>query len=841
MMFNSSILVLVAFLTLLAVPSFADSTQQFIKIPLEPSYSEGIGIKGADFVLAMDNFNFSKIVSIMINFNVFTKEDTTFLVTVDGMGCLNSKSFAARGSSRQIIFDCSNVVTGMGKYLVTVVADSPVASAFGWAEVSYFAPEMTCPVQENITKSLADYYGTKAFLSIHGTDYWQGEKATVFLQLQDTSGQAVNNASCNFDLYNTSNPLSNPIYNKQPMVFRGADGIYYYQFLTTGLPEGVYPMDAECFYVYDNYYFYQGVSQAINVTTNTGTFIGGAATGLNAYDDDLYMGWSLTQNLTFMWVNVTNSTGNVTRMEFYWLGETSVARTLTFYAYNYTSSSYNIVLGTKLTTASGSTTTPTGLDEIFAAVVPSAAYNGTTVSVIMSSSGSSTMFINWVTLKAFKNSTYVSEVKGSSEVHIYPASPNLTVDMNYSRVWNSAYAPARTLTDYNTSQIYSLMLGINMTAQQIFALSHDMNLTSFQTLQLLQAMNVTQSEIMSLAGQINLTANDIKILASQTNLTVSQILGYVRDINLTVGDILFIASDINLTASQTYDLLRQINMTFELKLDQINATTYGNYLLLLNLTDAVKNITVNLTPVLSAIQDLNLSVGQIWSLQQFMNVTFEQKLDNINNTLNNLTINVSQLVGIANGINLTASQTYQLLQSMNLTQQQIWSLLLGMNVSVSQILNLSNLTYVNTNDILLLSLQTNTTVNHILGIVQGLNLTIGNITLGNITLNTNLTSATIGDISEKVWLEFLTLGTPPLLKSTAYSCIDNMTLQKDNTFTITGPGGDKSYTKSEQEYCPYGCDPKNNQCVPPPVNRAGFIALAIVGVIGFIIIVRRFM
>lgn len=96
-------------------------------------------------------------------------------------------------------------------------------------------------------------------------------------------------------------------------------------------------------------------------------------------------------------------------------------------------------------------------------------------------------------------------------------------------------------------------------------------------------------------------------------------------------------------------------------------------------------------------------------------------------------------------------------------------------------------------------------------------------------------------MAEKVWLQFLTLGTPPLLGHVSLSCLDNMTLLKDNTFMITGPGGDKSYTKSEQEYCPYGCDPKNNQCVPPPVDRAGFIALAVVGVIGFIVVVRRFM
>jgi hypothetical protein len=96
-------------------------------------------------------------------------------------------------------------------------------------------------------------------------------------------------------------------------------------------------------------------------------------------------------------------------------------------------------------------------------------------------------------------------------------------------------------------------------------------------------------------------------------------------------------------------------------------------------------------------------------------------------------------------------------------------------------------------------------------------------------------------LAEKIWLQFLTLGTPPLLGHVSLSCLDSMTLQKDNTFMIAGPDGNKSYTKSEQEYCPYGCDPKNNQCVPSSVDRTWMIVAIIAGVLFMIFVVRRYL
>ena len=403
---NKLIISLLFIILVMALPVFAGETQQFIKIPLEPSYAESIGDKPTYFLMVMDNFNFTKIMSVMINFNVFVKVDTTFFAVVGGEECRSPKFFAEGGSSRQITFDCSNIIVGKGKYIVTITVDNPVSSVFGWAEVSYMSssidvcPAMpdipACPAVPDVKSSmmiaLKDYSSSApASLHLSGTDYYFGETATVFAQLVDTNGNPVNNASCNFDMYNTTNPLLPPIYNKQPMLFRGADGIYYYQFSTNNLIAGVYPVDAECSYNYDNFYFYSGsMTNFINVTTNSGTFIGGSPLALNSPTDDTYMQWKDVPNVTLTWSNVS---GNITQVDFYFLVDTQGARTLSFYAKNKTSGGFRFI-GNLVTNGAG-----LGLPDLFTASISLDYLNATgfvSIRVVQTAGGGSTnIYFDW--------------------------------------------------------------------------------------------------------------------------------------------------------------------------------------------------------------------------------------------------------------------------------------------------------------------------------------------------------------------------------------------------------------------------------------------------------------
>lgn len=631
---------LLLFLVFAAVEPVVHADQQYAQVPLKPSYMEklsaGVPVR---LSLPLGSYSFGRIKSVMITFNVNVNSQagvqTNFVLDVDGQAC---GKFYLDGTAVAVIrFDCSVLISDANDHELLLWFDNNISSLSGGADIIYDAiPAAVTVNSTQLNQSLMDtlktFYGSrKGSMEVGGTDYWQGETAIVFLQLQDASGYAVNNASCRFDMYNATNPLLSPVYSRQPMVFRGSDGLYYYQFSTIGLPAGVYPLDAECSYVYDNFYYYPaGSAKKINVTINSGTLAGGDAFALNDYADSLYMTFTGMGNITFRWDNLTNST-STTALELLFLGEMSGIRTLNFYALNHTSGGY-VLLGTLRTLGTESVSSPTGLDLLFTANLYTKDFINSTGSVsvqIFNTGGGIGFVVNWLALKAYSNATYVSEVKGSSEVHIYP----LNISDLPLLVWGHVN---RTLTDYNLTELYGLVWNISMTS--------------------------------------------------------SQLLAYSGDINLTVTDILQIAKDINLTASQTLSLLQSMNVT----------------------------------------------------------------------------------------------------------------------------------------------------VSDILDVVQGLNVSINMTLSGNITLNTSLTPATVSDISEKVWLQFLTLGTPPLMKSTEYSCIDNTTLQKDNTFDVYGPGGVKTYTKSEQEYCQFGCDFNTNQCVPPPINRAGMIAVLVVVVLAMIILVRRY-
>ena len=685
---------LFAFLVLMSFPVNAQS-QQYIKIPLDPAYSEKIGPIGTDFLIVMDNFNFTKIISATVNFNVFVKADTTFFAQVDGKDCLSPKFFVQGGSSQAISFDCSNILNDIGKYIITITADNPVPSAFGWAEVSYFSPPIdVCPVipacpeipacpavpdvKSSVTTALVDYRKiAPASMHFSGTDYYSGETATVFVQLLDANNVAINNASCNFNMYNATNPLSPLIYTNHPMVFRGGNGIYYYQFSLNGLPTGTYPLDASCTYVFDNYYYYQGVTQSINVTTNAGTFQGGSPATLNAYDDSLYMGWTSQPNITFRWDNVTTS-GNITQMELYWLGEYSAIRTLTFYAYNYTSSSYNIILGTKVTTSGGGTTVPNGLDEIFSAVVPPAAYNGTTISVIMTSSGVGNLYINWMTLKAYKNSSYISDVKGSSEVHIFMNMTGIYANATATQVWN--YTPSRTLTDYNNTEIVGLLKGMaNLTASDVWIFQNrtlsffnytqqalfnwnatNRNLTYYQTANISNlTVNVNASDI---ANQV--WNNSVRTLTDYNN---TEILNLVNGINTSVSQIgnwtLTMTIEIPVSFNATQDMIKQVNAT---------VNRIENNTIVINSTVNSINTTAN---------SINTYlINTIYPLLVTMNST----INSIQGTLNTVANNVISILGLSNQIynntmeiNTTGytilNQIVQINNSINSIPQAVWN------------------------------------------------------------------------------------------------------------------------------------------------------------------------
>jgi len=105
---------------------------------------------------------------------------------------------------------------------------------------------------------------------------------------------------------------------------------------------------------------------------------------------------------------------------------------------------------------------------------------------------------------------------------------------------------------------------------------------------------------------------------------------------------------------------------------------------------------------------------------------------------------------------------------------------------------------------------------------------LANVT--NVTLNISIV---LEDVPIETWKTFLKMGTPPLMPSTTYYCLDNTTLVKEISFTFCEDKKCTDYNKTEYIKCNYGCDPELNKCNPPPYMRLGIVIAVIVGMIIF--------
>jgi hypothetical protein len=572
--------------------SHADSTQQYNKIFLQPFYRETLS-SSTNYTYTLNinpPDNIQNVLNAIITIHAqINGQSQNMTLRINNQSCNNPSYYIATAFSttgeNNFFFDCSNRIQKSGTYNITINSAVNTGVISAWLDLTYM----------NNPNGQVKYVG--------GTDYYMGEMATVFLQLQDASGAAVNNASCNFDIYNTSNPLVTPIYNKQPMVFRGADGIYYYQFPTIGLPTGVYPLDAECTYIYDNYYFYTGISPTINVTTNSGTLLGGSPFALNSGNDADYMQWNSVPNVTLRWDNVVS---NITQLDFIFTMATSGSRTFSFYARNKTSGAFNFI-GSVVASGNG-----VNQPDLFTSRISLDYLNSTnqvSIQVVQTAGGGSTnVYFDWATLKAYKNSTYITEVKGSSEVHIYP----LNISDMPQLVWNYT---TRTLTDYNMtglsanqSNIIANQVVMNNTLNQVNGTAN--NIYSYLTTMIYPLLTSMNSTIGSMQGTLNTVANNV--------LTI---LGLTQQINTTVNSINFTPTIIINTTNTTniYNNTEIFNYTQNVTfiVNQTNTTIENNNTQIFNYT---QNVTV--TPVFN-VTTQNVTVQNVTVVVNTTNLTFD--------------------------------------------------------------------------------------------------------------------------------------------------------------------------------------------------------------------------
>lgn len=93
----------------------------------------------------------------------------------------------------------------------------------------------------DVNKKIYDL--TKIKLKVHGTEYYGGEYAKVFLQLT-SEGQPINNASCFATIYY---PNTTKFIDDVGMISLGENGLYYINFFVPEDIYGIYMVSAYCY------------------------------------------------------------------------------------------------------------------------------------------------------------------------------------------------------------------------------------------------------------------------------------------------------------------------------------------------------------------------------------------------------------------------------------------------------------------------------------------------------------------------------------------------------------------------------------------------------------------
>lgn len=740
---NMKLALILSLLFILPMVSFGQ-TQQFAKFPLSPAYAENIlDNKPVSFTLAMDNINFSKIVSVEIHFIATQKTDTDYFLTIDGKDCDVPKFLSEGSGQREVIIDCTSQISAIGKYALELTQintlAAPLSSIYGWAEVTYFPPEpiVIQPIQKgDVVDAINQYYAPHSQLLLHGTDYFKGERATVFLQLTDTDSRPINNASCQISIYNTTNVQGPAIFSGTPMV--GAqNGVYYYQFSTQSLTEGVYPSTASCDYIFRYTYRYPPFSVSTPViTVNLGSFLAGTNYALNDPSDFQYIAYTQSLSTINITLGYENISSNSTAIDFYWLGETNNAPTFTFYVFNVTGNKW-LSLGT-LTMSSGgqgSSGVPTGQDDLFTASVPRNLSN-----FINSTGGinfqfvenglATTLRVGWATVKFYSNSSEAYEVKGSSEVHIYP---DYLVSM-----WNTTNSTAFT----NKQLLFNITT--NLTSVQNTA--ERTNTTVLTNNQLLFNITTNLTSIQNTVEQINTTTVSIQSIVTSIQNTVNSIFTYVQLIyNQT--------TEINATTHALSTPNVTVNVTF----------------------NSSVNLTVNVTQQTVSVNNISV-IENITNITFVDNNTFTTVIVNTTNTTVNVTqqiVSVSNITVVENITNTTVNTNTVVVNTTNTTINVTQQIVSVNNISVVE--NITNITFVDNNTFTTVIVNTTNTI---------VNVTQQIVSVNNISVVVNTTNTTFSPtlVSNVTFVDNSTTNVTVIINDTGFS--NNLTQIYGQLFVI---------------------------------------------------------
>lgn len=432
-----------------------EPTQQFNKLFLSPFYvqqtTQNIATNFTISVNPPDKIN--QVLSAIIIFDVWLNPSVNFTLKINGISCNNpsyyiSTTYASAGKNT-INFDCSNVINKAGIYLVQLTASKDTGAMTGWLDLTYIN-------------------NPKGSVDIFGTEYSPNDNATIFVQLKNAEGLAIENGSCFLNMWYPANAsLIHPhtIQNAPMLKALGGNGIYYYD-MTAPSQLGVYMLSAECSYAYGVFWNTKPSLRGIYY----GAFIPNGLTDtdmLLAYDDALYQKCTSVSSGgnricdSYYVFNLSDYVSqNITRVNVHYAGESSGNPFVYMYIYNFSTLTWYQLPNSVSLQSVASTSAPVGVDEFFSNTYAggdlktnfianaTATYPNTLWVRILATSGAThTTWDNWINVNVLTTYGTIQDVKGSSEMHItnIPQATanlisNLTININNSllaqAIWN---------------------------------------------------------------------------------------------------------------------------------------------------------------------------------------------------------------------------------------------------------------------------------------------------------------------------------------------------------------------------------------------------------------------
>lgn len=653
-------------LSIIVTPASSESTYQFNKLYVTPFYRVSM-IANTNYTYSVDvnpPDKISKVVNAMLTLQVYYSPTVTYSLWVNNQVCNNptftiSTTYAGAGMG-YISFDCSNIITNSGTYNIKLRSTKDSGASYGWLDLTY----MNNP---------------KGMVEISGTEYQIGDAGTIFLQLKNSDGFPVKNASCRITIYSPKNDTNlHTVYLKSAAMLQqsGGDGLYYYDFTAPSVV-GVYMVSALCGYSYSPKWAID-LEDRVKGAKRKPVFcpvynpINNNSIATTSYDDKQYSSCTSGINYTIGWpydamnsvyydFNISNrgiNTSKISAMNLYWAGQVvepsgSYSTEGDFYVLNWTSNKW-ITLPNRFPIFTPMLLSFGIAPDIFMSNPLPTKNIISTANIIRikelfkSANGASPiLYDNFVNIEFLTSQGEVQELKGSGELHI--------VNRTYGGGTSIASTP-----NENITKIYNTVITINRTVRNI-----KNNMTIVRTdIDLIKGYTDNLE-----TGQSTIIANQARILSNITN---------VRDIINAVNTTLFtsISTDFTTTISKLNNMSSNINNGFTATLIKLN-----------NITVNLNNITVKLNTANNNINTANSNINKIEAKLDCNHTTniLCNKLNSIDSKIITINTTINSIKSLTSSINTTATNTQASVKGINNTVNLIYVLVNNISTNIGNV------------------------------------------------------------------------------------------------------------------------------------------------------------